>query len=118
MPSKEEHLAQAHHNEQFYGSFDRRTYKDWAVTVLFYVGLHYIDAFLATKNIHPWQHDVREGCVKKLQELRTLYHDYRFMKNHSRTARYHPPTEFSMSDITNLETVHLARIKSMVQQHL
>ena len=118
MPTKQEHLDQANHNEQFYGSFNRADYKDWAVTVLFYIALQYIDAFLATKGIHPGKHDTRDNSIQRISEIRSLWPHYRFMKDHSRTARYYPPTGFSMSDINSLETNHLQQIKVGVRPHL
>jgi hypothetical protein len=118
MPSKDDHLGQARHNSAFFDSFDRLRFSDWAATTLFYIGLHYIDAFLATKNIHPGKHDVRDKYVAQLHELRGIYNDYARLKSHSRTARYYPPANFSENDIRTLEQTHLGRIYTEIRRHL
>lgn len=115
MPSKSDHLSGVQHNQNFLQTIGRRQYPDWAATVIFYIGLHYVDAFLATKNIHPGKHDVRDKFVAQLHELRQIYDDYARLKSFSRTARYYPPTRFSESDLQTLEQTHLARIRSQIQ---
>jgi len=118
MPDKDDHLAQANHNTQFYLSFDRQNYSDWAATVLFYAGLHYIDAFLATHQINPGSHDVRDKYVNQLRELRHISGHYFALKNSSRTARYSPLARFQAKHLTDLEQIHLEQIKSALRPHL
>jgi len=118
MPSRDDHLAQTRHNTQFYISFDKLTCSDWAATVLFYTGLHYIDAFLATLNVHPGSHDTREKFVRQIQELRRIANAYFALKNSSRTARYYPTARFSTQHIQKLERVHLGRIRTELQNYL
>ncbi len=51
MNSADEHIERAERNEGFAGALNRTNAieADWAVTALFYAGLHYIDAyFLST----------------------------------------------------------------------
>jgi hypothetical protein len=115
MPARDDHLEQARHNVQFYASIDRTVFKDWAVTVLFYTGLHYIDAFLAEKrSIHPPKHKQRDTLVSTVTELRPILADYFALKNGSFNARYMPPTRFTDQYVSNLENQHLARIKSQI----
>src|SRR5437762_2448334 len=45
MPGTQDHLDQAQHNEQFFAKIDPSVNGDWAVTVLFYAALHYVDAY-------------------------------------------------------------------------
>lgn len=116
MPSKDDHLIQARHNTQFYESVMRPTYNDWAATVLFYIGLHYIDAFLAIHGHHPGSHDVRDKFIRQLQELRGIANDYYRLKNGSRNARYYPPTNYPDQYIQELEQVHLNRVRSALAQ--
>ena len=118
MPDKDDHLAQANHNTQFYFSFDRKHYSDWAATVLFYAGLHYIDAFLATLQIDPGSHDVRDKYVNQLRELRHISGHYFALKNSSRTARYSPLARFQAKHVTDLEQIHLEQIKSALRPRL
>ena len=118
MPDRDDHLAQANHNKKFYHSFDVQNYSDWAATVLFYTGLHYIDAFLATHHIDPGSHDVRDKYITQLHELRQISGHYFALKNSSRTARYYPLARFPMQHLQPLEQVHLENIKMGLRPHL
>jgi len=118
MPDLDDHLAQANHNAQFYHSFDRRGYSDWAAIVLFYAGLHYIDAFLATQHIDPGSHDVRDRYITRLHELRQISGHYFALKNSSRTARHSPLARFSMQHLQELDQIHLESIKSGLLPYL
>ncbi len=111
MPSRDDHLKQAQHNLEFSESLDPASYPDWLATGLFYTALHYIDAFLATKSVHPGIHDVRDGLVAKVQELRPLHNHYRALKDSSRTARYYPSASFSRAHLQDLRNIHLERIR-------
>lgn len=61
---------------------------DWSITILFYAALHYIDAFLAGKNLHPLNHENRDDEIERNGSLTDLYRDYRRLKDLSRAARY------------------------------
>ena len=111
MPSRDDHLRQAQHNLEFSESLDPASYPDWLATGLFYTALHYIDAFLATKGIHPGKHDVRDRYVERVQELKPLYDHYRALKDSSRTARYYTPASFSLAHLQSLRNIHLERIR-------
>lgn len=52
MPTKEQHLHQAQHNEAFLAVFDlaRSPFLDWAVTAAFYAALHYLRALMSKLN--------------------------------------------------------------------
>ena len=110
MPGKQEHLDQARHNSNFSKAFDRNRYSDWAATALFYAGLHYIDAFLATRNINPGSHDKRDKYVSMVRELKPIAAHYWKLKNSSRNARYYPPYRFSSKSLDELQNTHLAAI--------
>ena len=119
MPSRDEHITQARHNAAFYAAIDRVGFPDWAVTVLFYTALHYVDALLAEKgNIDPTKHTLRSDVVSRLAELKPVYGDYEFLKNASYNSRYKPPTRFSAAYIQNLETRHLAHVRGAVARHI
>lgn len=118
MPSRDDHLNQAQHNLEFSESLDPASYPDWLATGLFYTALHYIDAFLAIKGIHPGKHDVRDNLVGKVRELRPLYNHYRALKDSSRTARYYPPVSFSLAHLQNLRDIHLEQIRIGLRSHI
>jgi hypothetical protein len=118
MPARDEHIAQANHNQSFVDSFDPNTYSDWSATVLFYVALHYIDAFLSLKGQHPPKHEVRDDWVRKVPELRPIVADYFRLKNFSINARYVPPTRFSAGQLNDLRTKHLAGIRAQLKKFI
>lgn len=89
MPSKEEHLAKATRNESFADSLARNTkYFDWAVTVLYYAAVHYVDAVLAVSSAHPEKHTERHALIATNGTLKRVYKEYRQLESVSRNARY------------------------------
>jgi uncharacterized protein (UPF0332 family) len=118
VPTKDAHLKQVAHNLTFFQSFDKNTFPDWAVTILFYSALHYVDAFLATHEIDPGSHVERDKMLRTVSQLRPLYNDYCFLKNQSHNARYSPPTPFTPDIIHQLEHTHLSNIKRTLQAFL
>lgn len=56
--------------------------------MLFYSALHYVDAFLAGKNMHPRDHDARDAEIENNGTLSPIYKDYRALKDKSKAARY------------------------------
>ena len=114
MPKQEDHLNQVSQNKAFLQSINRTAYPDWAITVIFYTALHYIDALLAKENVHPGSHDRRDNYVTRRHELRTIAKDYFRLKNSSRTARYNPPTKFTHQNVDQLEMTHLKNIETQI----
>ena len=102
MPDPFNHVKQAKHNENFYKSFnvEETPYKDWIVTGVFYAALHFIDAYLATKSIHPFSHKMRDDWVKKHRELDLIWLDYRDLKEFRMKASY-KVYEFTAQEIRN-----------------
>jgi uncharacterized protein (UPF0332 family) len=117
MPSRDEHLRQAQHNLEFSESLDPGRYSDWIATGLFYSALHYVDAFLATKSIHPGRHDVRDDLMTKVAELKLISNAYWALKNSSRTARYYTPPRFSQTHLRRLRE-SLEEIRRSLRAHI
>lgn len=90
MPSLPDHVAKARHNESFIGQLGQppAQFPDWAVIGAFYAALHYVDAYLSLRNIHPPTHHQRSGYVARMRDLRGVYPDYRTLEDTSRDARY------------------------------
>ena len=90
MPTREDHLRKAQHNESFYSMLDieKTPYRDWVVVGIFYTALHLIDSYLATKNVHPKAHFVRDNWVKNNRELDNIWLDYRELKEFRMKASY------------------------------
>jgi hypothetical protein len=56
----------------------------------------------------------RDKVVYNSPELNPVYKHYSTLKNASYNARYKPPTLFTIGQINQLETMHLATIKTRV----
>lgn len=91
MPNRQEHIARARDNEKLAYTLDLETGLgvDWAITMLFYSALHYIDAYLANAGGGiPWNHDLRDKAIKDNGSLSDLWQTYRDLKNLSQNGRY------------------------------
>lgn len=87
MITRAQHLAQARANRAFYEELlDRPEYHDWALTVLFYAALHYVDAFLSPRD--PPNHWERNKLFAATPALRALWPKYRRLQDRSQDARY------------------------------
>ena len=91
MPSKADHQRKAQHDEQFVSSFDLATtpFLDWVITALFYSGLHYVEAYFATRGLHSADHRTRDSAIQRDVNIKQLYDDYSELKNFSINARYY-----------------------------
>ena len=125
----QEHLQQARRNEglaQRLGIPPLRTY-DWAITVLFYCILHFVDAYLLDRhNITPGGHTAtwkkgqrlpgRNDDVK--QYLPQIYSEYRRLYDASRWARYEGAflNPGSVKDYQNLRDNEFASARGFFRQ--
>jgi hypothetical protein len=114
LPSSAQHLDQAHHDEVFYQSLDRGSFADWIVIGIFYTAVHYVEALLATKNIHSGNHGQRDGNVGN--HLAGSYKDFHHLKFKSERARYYCEI-ISSSDVEKCET-KISSIKANIQRLL
>jgi len=123
MPTKEQHLSKAQHNERFFTSLDINTtpFIDWIITGIFYSALHYIRALAAKysfANISTYGE--MDNLFSRLSVFRNdpnIYPDYRQLKDDSRAARYEM-VGFSPSDVIDLRDVEFRRIRSFVLSKL
>lgn len=111
MPHLNEHVQKAEHNEEFVQKIPTSC-QDWAVAGTFYAALHYVDAYLSLKNLHPTAHPLRSRFVASIHDLRVIYPDYRILEDVSRDARYHctPITDSHLTSATQL----LQKIKKQI----
>ena len=112
MPTKSEHREKASQNEFFVSSLGN-PFWDWAVVGVFYAALHYVEAYLATKNIHSGSHPLRDSHVQRDPSLRAIYAKYRELKDESRDARYDAAVIFSQADVKRLQA-NLDTIKNLI----
>ena len=89
MPSLREHLEKSKHNETLADLLaTKNDYFDWAVTVLFYAALHYVDAVLSVSRLDPLNHAQRHSAMGANDTLRRIFPEYRNLETMSRNARY------------------------------
>ena len=112
MPELQRHLPQAEKNERLANamvSLSER-YTEWEVTILFYSALHYVDAFLATRGLHPKDHRERQDLVADLTDL-ARYYEILFKR--SMNARYHL-YEFTPQEVDRIKSGAFLRVKEGV----
>jgi uncharacterized protein (UPF0332 family) len=88
LPRQQEHISKAERNEKFADTVSGTAYLDWAVTILFYAALHYVDAILAVSGVHPDSHSQRGDAMGANATLLVVRHEYRILETLSQNARY------------------------------
>lgn len=94
----QEHVTQAKHNHKFHDGVHEcfeDNYFDWKITALFYTALHYIRAFIKSKNINPGtSHEDIDNQINPKKANSpipvsvTCWENYRNLYHYSRAARY------------------------------
>jgi len=90
MPGKKKHLNIINDNFEtlcHLSSPDPSDHTNWSTTIIFYMALHYIHAYLSKKNEHPTSHKVLEK-IQFYPKLKPLYQKYPHLKHDSEDARY------------------------------
>ena len=115
----EEHANKAVHNEAFLNQFNlpNSDFPDWAVTVISYTALHYVDALLAKSfGFFPKNHGERSSYICRQSTLRNnIRNDYEDLKNDGIEARY-TSRMFTAEEITTHILPSLNKIKGYVGQ--
>lgn len=92
MSTEEEHIKIVAQNYQALSHLASPTpanYTEWCTTVIYYMSLHYIHAYLAGKyNDHPSSHSDLQPKINSNSNLKSLYTKYRDLEDDSRKARY------------------------------
>lgn len=115
MPTRDEHLRQAERNEQFLNSINSSLFPEWRVVIMFYISLHYVDAFLAQRAIHPRTHGDR--LIQVRSTLRTVFFDYRRLLGRSEDARYNAVL-FTEPEAQQLFDDEFTRVRSYLRARL
>lgn len=92
MAQRHEHLQRADENEKLArGLFKAGSpiCTDWAITLLFYSALHWVDAYLVFTNRRPDNHYDRDTIIESNGSLADIFKPYRRLKDMSEQARYH-----------------------------
>lgn len=91
MPSADEHLTKARHNEEFLAGFelDSSLYLDWYVVVLFYSALHYVDCYIRRSyNSTNMRHRERNKFISQEKNLKRVDSEYGALFGAAWNARY------------------------------
>lgn len=96
LPRTINHKKQAQHNYDLLNKIDKNTFKDWAITIAFYMALHYVSAHAIQQGWdlqpHPKDqfspHQKRIRYVKKY--LPTKFTKYKRLFDECINARYDP----------------------------
>lgn len=120
MPDKEQHIDQANHNYQFWNRLNSETtpYLDWVVSAIFYEAVHWVEAFLATKEINSGTHAKRRSAVQSYSaELGSILTDFDNLKYESENARYRC-YKHALSDVQNDIIPRLINIREHIKTKL
>ncbi|MCJ2669151.1 MAG: hypothetical protein LN416_01395 [Candidatus Thermoplasmatota archaeon] len=121
----EDHQRKAKRNLDFYNGYTKgqRGHKDWMITVLLYLAVHYIDEYLSRvhgidemKHRKASPHSVRSRYVT--DRLPHLQRKFRSLLQHSFDARYRDKIEKSMNlkEVEGWEKWVLTECKGLLQK--
>jgi len=116
VPSKTEHVTKAEGNETFVSgiALTAQPNIDWALVVIFYAAVHYVEAYLSLTGIHLRSHATRDNCVGRDSRLRLIFREYGDLKYYAYNARYEV-MPFSASDVANVALPALDKIKAQLK---
>jgi hypothetical protein len=119
MATQQEHVAKADNNAAFAKSLDLKSQVnvDWALTALFYSGMHYVEAYLAKIQALPHTHDThgkRDKFFVFDAKLKKVSHEYFDLKNFGLKARY-DCRAIKASEVTKEAIPALETIKKHIQ---
>jgi hypothetical protein len=114
LPNKPQHLKKAATNESLALSLNLAVpgAPDWAITMLFYTAVHYVEAFFSKTGQHLKRHKLRVSAIQANAQLRPIYKDYRELQTYSETARYQA-VFFTATDVAPVKQ-HLQNVKALL----
>lgn len=117
MPSRQEHIEKAQHNENIARQIlmPNNNCLDWAVIAFFYSAVHYVDAFIMQILPEPTSHDVRFDYIRRAD--RHLYPIYRSLYDEGWNARYNV-YNIDQNRLQSEIMTHFETIKSSTQVQL
>jgi hypothetical protein len=93
MPSANEHLRQAEHNEEFARTLLNRaatSYTDWVVTAAFYAALHFVNYyFVRVAGVAPADHKIRSSYMQREAATRSIVFEYETLRSRRVECTYH-----------------------------
>ncbi len=116
MPSKQEHITKAAGNAALALSMplNNQTQIDWALVILFYAALHYVEAYLSTLDQHLRSHTTRDNAVGRDSNLKKIFLEYQDLKFYGYNARYET-SGFKAHDVTDIAAKNFAKIEAQLK---
>lgn len=108
MPDAASHLAKAVRFETFLDAISamQLQHPEWTVIVHFYIVLHYVDGFYATRGLtRIGSHSRRRQLLRSFGETRMIEDAYRLLEKASQEARYEG-TPFDDSDVEQSKRIY------------
>jgi len=107
------HIIKAKRNEEFYESYnlDKSQFNEWAIVVLFYASMHYVDAVLYQDTSlpqemrNPIDHKKRDIAIARCSKLDPIAPIYKNLRDRCREARYYKicfPNDYLGKFVTRL----------------
>ena len=115
MSSKKNHLNIINHNFSAlnYLSKQLERYTDWCITIIFYMALHYIHAYLSQQNEHPTSHSNLDQLIAKNPKIKKIRNKYRHLYDDSRQARYYG-NKLSIYEMRNSSLKYFNEIQQII----
>ena len=113
MPTKEQHVERANSTGTLALSLklDSQSRIDWALIMLFYSAMHYVEAYLSKLGVHLRSHPTRDVAMSRDASLRKIYREYNDLKYFGYNARYEF-CGYKATDVTNTAMKHYDAIKT------
>jgi hypothetical protein len=113
VPTKEQHVSKAEGNAKLALSLalDNQTRIDWALVILFYAAMHYVEAYLAKSGVHLRSHETRDRAMSREFALRKIFKEYADLKYYGYNARYEFAS-FKATDVTDRASKRYDAIKA------
>jgi hypothetical protein len=115
VPTRDEHLKKARESEKLADTMQPSSQAsiNWRLVILFYVALHYVEAYLAkTMDAHFRSHTTRDNVVTRDSNLRKVRTEYFHLKYFGYNARYEADT-FTARDVADA-VGYLAVLKASI----
>jgi hypothetical protein len=96
------HLQQAERFEAFLQTLQGSQYSEWALVVMFYSALHYVEAYLTKTDRTYRDHTTRRESMRRIPETAAILPAYHRLYKASREARY-DGTPFRPQDVADHE---------------
>lgn len=122
------HIFKAERNEAFYkkhnmANMDSATFNEWAVIVLFYISMHYIDAILSqdaslSEDLRdPTDHYTRNQAITRCSSLTSVGSMYLNLYHRSKDARYNKIC-FPNNYVYKLQKISFNPVREYVRKQL